>query len=144
MFNFLKKLFSASPKQVAPANTQEQLDNYDNFASKRKPDIDILLVGVSFGNDVGPHRQHIIANLRLYETVFLHREFDNPHSKKAVAVKNSQGYTLGYLPDASGISKRVDKGEIFHCLVGKFFGGEFEKETRNFALWGYIIPAQTA
>lgn len=144
MFNFLKKLFSGTKSNDPHQNTDEQLYNHDYYVSKRKPDIDLLLVGVSFGNDIGPHRQYLIANLRLYETVSLHRELDNPHSKKAVAVKNRQGYTLGYLPDSSGISKRIDKGETFHCLVGKFVGGGYQKETKNFVLWGYLTPVQTS
>lgn len=144
MFKFLKNLFSVASSNPTPANTPEQLYNYDNFVKAKKPDIDKLLVGVSFSNADGKNRQDLIGRLRLFETVYLKREQDNPYSNKAVALTNSKGDILGYFPDSYRLHERIDKGQQFHCVVGKFVGFDQPWHTKNIVVWGYLIAPQTS
>lgn len=83
----------------------------------------VKLRGASFTNADGTHRQILIAQCRNGQTLALRAEPENPHDRHAVAVFNSHGLQLGYLPSNARDASAILRGEAISASVLKLLGG---------------------
>ncbi|RTK97278.1 MAG: hypothetical protein EKK64_01740 [Neisseriaceae bacterium] len=77
------------------------------------------VVGVTFPNEDGTSRQHIIRdNCYVGQMVDLIHEEDNPRDKNAIKVCTSDGKQIGYIPkDISSVLVRKSKDFDFYALI---------------------------
>ncbi|MGX7926488.1 HIRAN domain-containing protein [Tsuneonella sp. HG094] len=69
--------------------------------------------------------QAAIRNLREGERVFLQPEPDNPHDPRAIAVRDGEGQTIGYIPRDSWLTGAIiDEGKGSRALVERIDGGD--------------------
>ena len=82
------------------------------------------LAGVTFSNADGTSRQELVRRLRSSETLRLVREPDNTYDRFAVAVFNSSGAQLGYLPAGdTRLASHIDGGGPASAAVVAVTGG---------------------
>lgn len=84
----------------------------------------VRLRGSSYSNPDGTDRQMLLAKLRGGDSLQLRAEPDNPHDRFAVAVLNSEGNQLGYLPSDAKDSSALLRGEPVSATVKKLIGGQ--------------------
>jgi hypothetical protein len=84
------------------------------------------IVGVSHQNADGSDRQRLIRECRLFETLVLDHEEDNPHDPNAVRVLRQTGEQLGYLGAelAEEIVWKSNNGYRFLVLIKDITGGK--------------------
>jgi hypothetical protein len=83
----------------------------------------VHLRGSSYPNADGTERQQLVARCHAGEQLKLLAEPDNPHDRHAVAVLNSQGQQLGYLPSDARDASAIQRGEGITAFVLKRIGG---------------------
>jgi hypothetical protein len=83
----------------------------------------VRLRGSSYANADGTERQQLVARCHTGEQLKLLAEPDNPHDRHAVAVLNSQGQQLGYLPSDARDASAILRGEGITAFVLKRIGG---------------------
>lgn len=82
------------------------------------------VAGLTFNNADGTNRQELVRQLRSGEAVRLAREAENPHDRYAVAVFNSSGRQLGYLPAGDvRLASHLDGGGGASAKVVAVTGG---------------------
>ena len=125
----------------------EQVHCGDNSPSREIPQtgtaevLSFRVAGVSFRNEDGTDRQHIIKQLRSGSSLRLVREPSNSYDSNAVRVMNSTEEQVGYVPKdlAPLISGKLDCGEV---LVGKAveITGVFDGGTRGVLVEIEVAP----
>jgi hypothetical protein len=80
---------------------------------------------VTHPNRDGSDRQELIRDCRVFETLELHHEEDNPHDPNAVRVCRANGTQLGYLNAelASEVVTKSKQGYRFVAFVKDITGG---------------------
>jgi HIRAN domain len=83
------------------------------------------IVGVTYQNSDGSYRQKLIRKCRLFESLLLDHEEDNPHDANAVRVCRQNGQQLGYLDGglAEEIVRKSNRGYRFATFVKEVTGG---------------------
>jgi len=82
------------------------------------------IVGVTFSNPDGSSRQSLVRQLRRGEAVTLVRDADNAYDKCAIAVHNSAGSQLGFLPAGDvRLADHLDSGGAATATVVAVTGG---------------------
>jgi hypothetical protein len=80
--------------------------------------------GVTYKNTDGTDRQELVKMLAQGEILRLVREPENPYDKWAIAVYNSEGKQLGYLPKGDlRLASHIDTGGIVSAKVLEITGG---------------------
>ncbi len=89
----------------------------------------VSVVGVTYSNSDGTDRQVILSRSKPGEIVKLVREYDNEFDSDAVAIFNSKGEQLGYLPKGDRLARHIDSGGIVTAKIKSIIGGPsfFEK-----------------
>ena len=83
------------------------------------------IVGVTYKNSDGSHRQKLIAKCDVFETLTLDHEEDNAHDPNAVRVCRQNGQQLGYLNAglAEEIVRKSANGYRFAAIISDITGG---------------------
>jgi hypothetical protein len=119
----LKKVTTPEQSVIADENIIE-LD-----PKKIKPLLDTVtfptkIAGVTFRNKDGTKRQDLIKQLNPDEPLILKREPDNPYGDTAIAIYNSSGQQLGYIPSGDYLlAKHMDMGDKVSAKVLEVTGG---------------------
>jgi HIRAN domain len=84
------------------------------------------IVGVTYKNSDGTHRQKLISQCQAFETLDLDHEEDNAHDPNAVRVCRQNGQQLGYLNAnlADEIVSKSKKGYRFVTVIKAITGGQ--------------------
>ncbi len=77
------------------------------------------VAGVSFQNNDGSSRQTAISECHVGDILSLNRQSTNPHDSNAIAVFNSHGNQIGFLPRdvATVVAAWIDSGSIATAVV---------------------------
>ncbi len=83
----------------------------------------VHLRGGSHSNEDSTDRQQFLAECEAGSALTLRAEPENPHDRHAVAVLDSKGQQLGYLPSDARDASAILRGESVSATVVKRIGG---------------------
>jgi HIRAN domain len=83
----------------------------------------VRLRGGSYGNEDGSQRQNFLAECKPGDALTLRAEPTNPHDRHAVAVLDTRGRQLGYLPSDARNASSIQRGEGVSASVARTIGG---------------------
>ena len=107
------------------SNIHEELNkssNPINFTNSNKEyhfEIYTRIAGVTFEN-----RQMHISKLHIYDKLLLKREKNNIYDNNAVAVYDTSGHHIGYIPKeiSHKIANKLDNGELLNVTIVSISG----------------------
>ena len=79
----------------------------------------VSIVGVTHENSDGSSRQQIISRAKAGDAVKFVREYQSEFDPLAVAILNSDGKQIGYLPKGDRLASHIDSGGEVKAKVKK-------------------------